>query len=485
MFKICITIFFVFKGYDLFNIYQQAHYHLKPYLKHYLLNLFYTIFIPLLTFIGLYFCSHWAIYLFFILYELLYCYFLFLSPKKRLKFSNRIKGMCICYIFCLIPLFFISKELSFLYLFSEYLIIILFLPYSHFMHFKNQKYIIKAHKKLKSFKGKIIGITGSAGKTSTKWILSTLLKEFYTVIQPAASHNTPLGIAKFINENDIHVDFIILEYGISHPKDMDQLLKVAVPDISIFTEVLPMHLEGMKSVDNILLEKNKLMEASQISIVNFENDYLYEFYKEKKVLSYGIHRGDFQCEIINTAPNIFQAFNEIMTSKLVGRQQVLNTMAALCVLHYLEVPFAAVRRILPLLQNFENRLCIRGNQHIIIDDAYNSNVLGFKMALELLGQCQGFRVLLTPGIVELGKYEKVVYEDLVEKIVLHSDAVVLVGKLCGRLRTMLKGYPLRVFQVSSFKQGYKLSKNLIKDYPQSAILIENDLPDLYKIGFTI
>lgn len=484
--QLIIFIFCLAKGYDVLNIFQQAHYHIKPYIKHYLLNIVYTIIFPIICFsLCFSFNIPWPFYFIVLFYETLYCYFLFFSPKKHMRFTKRMIGPVIAYIIVCVPIFIIPKWFLLPYCAIEFFFVAA-LKLNCFIYDKiNQKYIYMAKEKLHYFRGRIIGITGSAGKTSTKWIVAQVLKSFYRVGTPNASYNTPLGIAKFINETDLNVDFLVLEYGISNPCDMDKLLEIVEPDIAILTEILPMHMEEMKSLENVLLEKGKLLDAARVKIVNFDNEFIKECYDGSNVLSYGIKNGMYQAQSVDYSTNSFEAFSTLFKTNLVGRQQILNCMACLTVCHYLNLDMNAVRKSLTMVENYSHRLSITGEKHKIIDDSYNSNILGFKMALEVLKEQSGCRILLTPGIVELGKYEKAVYEDLTQAIVSSVDEVILIGRNCNRLKYCLKKYAIKVYMVYSFKQGFSLAKSITQDHEHSCILIENDLPDLYKIGFRI
>lgn len=466
------------KGYDILNIYQQAHYHIKDYLKHYFLNVFYTLIIPLPFMIIAYYYSF--VGYFFLPLEFIYCYFLFLKPKVKLKLSKRIKVLIPCNLsICLI---FIMKY-YFLFIFYEYLFIFFLSGNILLFSLINKRYLALAKQRALKCDKLIIGITGSAGKTSTKWLLYNVLKEFYDVSTPDNSINTPLGIANFINNGGLNADIIILEYGISKKLDMDKLLNVIKPDIGILTGVLPMHMTGFKDENELFKEKAKLLLSAKISIANYD----YEIIRKNLAVdySYGMDYGNNRFELLNDNPLAIKAFNYIFKANLIGSVQAYNAMAVLCVVKYLNLDFKIVNNILPGLVNYNHRLKIEGDRHVIIDDSYNSNIVGFKNALKVLHSQRGVKILLTSGIVELGRYKKTVYENLCSSIVYNVDYCILVGKHLNRFYYLLKKFPIRVFLASSYKEGFKLATSISKNYEYSAILIENDLPDLYKIGFKI
>ncbi len=466
------------KAYDILNIYQQAHYHIKSYLKHYLFNAIYTIIIPLPFIILAHFYNIVGYFLLPII--IIYSYFLFLKPKVKLKLSNRIKILIPFNL--LIGLIFIIRY-YYLFIFYEYLFVIFLYLNIIIFSLINKKYLHQAIKTASKCDKLVIGITGSAGKTSTKWLIYNILKEFYDVSTPDNSINTPLGIASFINNGGLNAEIIILEYGISKRRDMDKLLKIIKPNIGILTGIIPMHMDGFKNEKELFKEKIKLLLASKVTIANYD----FKIIRDNIMVDYsfGINYGNNSFNIINDNPTSIQAFDCLFKSNLVGNIQAYNIMAMLCVASYLKLDLKIVSNVLGGITNYNHRLKIDGDKHIIIDDSYNSNIVGFKNALKTLKEQKGAKILLTQGIVELGKYKKSIYEELCSSIVYNADYCILVGKHLNRFYYLLKKFAIRVYLVSSFKEGFKLAKSISKSYEYSAILIENDLPDLYKIGFKI
>lgn len=126
------------------------------------------------------------------------------------------------------------------------------------------------------------------------------------------------------------------------------------------------------------------------------------------------------------------------------------------------------------------------HRQLVLDDSFNSNLKGFKEALYILKESPGTHILLTPGMVELGKYVRILSEQLIEDIVSACDIVILVGYANTRVfYQRLKEYALEVYVVRNFKEGYRLYQTMIKTKDLTTLLIENDLPDLYRVGWTI
>jgi UDP-N-acetylmuramoyl-tripeptide--D-alanyl-D-alanine ligase len=136
------------------------------------------------------------------------------------------------------------------------------------------KFLKKAKRKIKG--KKVIGITGSCGKTSVKNITYDLLVNNINISKTPKSYNTKMGIIKSINEHSSCYDeYFICEYGVDKVKGMNKLLKIVKPDIAIITEIGNQHLLSFKSMDNIFKEKIKLIESLDefgIGIINNDNE---------------------------------------------------------------------------------------------------------------------------------------------------------------------------------------------------------------------
>ena len=117
----------------------------------------------------------------------------------------------------------------------------------------NKTFVKKAKKKLASSQIKVIGITGSYGKTSTKKILADILSEKFKVLSTPRSHNTPMGLALSLNNNDLNsYDIFIAEMGARHVGDIAELCEMCPPDLAVITGICPQHLESFGTVGNCI-----------------------------------------------------------------------------------------------------------------------------------------------------------------------------------------------------------------------------------------
>lgn len=202
--------------------------------------------------------------------------------SSNLSISNiniLIKYLIFLFTFSLI-IFMIFKFTPFIMFISQFLI----LPLEEII---NKRYYIMAKKKIDRLKNGnllIIGITGSYGKTSTKFYIKQVLEKKFQLLASKLSYNTPMGLSKTINDelNENHQIFIS-EMGARYKNDISNLVNLSKPDIGILTAIGPVHIETFKSIENIIEEKWKIIENSKIGFLNIDNDYIYgKLMSEKK-----------------------------------------------------------------------------------------------------------------------------------------------------------------------------------------------------------
>jgi len=347
----------------------------------------------------------------------------------------------------------------------------------------------------------VIGITGSYGKTSTKFILAELLRQKYSVFATPSSYNTPMGMCLAVNEKlKPEHQVLVLEYGIRYPGDIQDLCDIARPDISVITTVGVAHLETMGSVEAIAEEKGSLltcMNPEGPAILNVDNEHVEAMTTRApgpvwRVSVDGPPEADVTAHNVayDTEGASFAVRDEtgeeaLFQTKLLGKHNVLNILLAVAVGRAMGLRLRqmahAVRRIEPI----EHRLALRKQGDItIIDDAFNSNPVGARNAVEILGQMgEGRRVIVTPGMVELGEQQWDANKTLGLHIARHDiDLAVLIGdEQTEAIRAGLQeaAYPAERTKVfdSLFDAQDFLQKHLKAG---DVVLYENDLPDQYQ-----
>jgi len=338
----------------------------------------------------------------------------------------------------------------------------------------------------------VIGITGSYGKTSVKEFLYSILKTEYQVLKTPESYNTVLGIAKVIDlELDESYQFFITEMAAYKRGEIKELTEMLKPKYAILTGINEQHLEMFGSIENTVAAKFELIDAipeDGVAVINGDNDLVEENYAKykKNFLVYGF--GDFSFSAknikINEEGTVFDLVLDSKVypckTKLIGRSQVENMVAAAVMAFKLGMKPARIVEAIANLSPVPHRLEFRSNQNIlVIDDAYNSNVTGFKEALHLLENFKDRpKIIVTPGIVDLGGKTLEIHQDLgklAEKI---CDAVILVGK-SDRTKGLSEGVTgqEKLHWIDSIKDLSAVLKTL--NFKNPVVLLENDLPDNY------
>lgn len=386
---------------------------------------------------------------------------------------------------------------------------------SPFEEMNQKKYWNEAHNKVMDIQPTIIGITGSFGKTSVKHILGHILKSQAPTLITPGSVNTPMGISRVIRE-DLEQDhkYLIVEMGAYGRGSIARLCKLTPPDFGIITAVGHAHYERFKSLETVAETKYELAEAvlsrgGQVVVhertLRFEyarnmaeenrNQFIVcgeaaEAVKQKNAEKSYLQKGDLEIsQIIQTAKGIEVRFNWKKVSynveaPLFGLHHGHNLAQAFVTALELGVSSADIQAALQSIPQIEHRLEVRKQTGglTIIDDAYNSNPIGFQAALGLLSQLgNGTRkILVTPGMVELGK----IHDDAHKKIGSYAGevcdvALVVQGK---RIPSFIKAYKdnggKELHEVKSFAEAQKwITQN---QKAGDVILIENDLPDIYE-----
>lgn len=365
----------------------------------------------------------------------------------------------------------------------------------------NQKYYTVASNKIKSMKNvKSIGITGSYGKTSTKFFSATILSEKYKVLNTPESYNTPMGISKIINNDlDENFDIFIAELGATKVGDIDEVAKLTNPEIGIITSIGPCHLETFKSIDNIMRTKYELIENlpdDGVAIFNYDNEYVKKLadktFKEK--ILYGIENIEdtdvFATDIkVSSKGSTFSlCINGLGTieceTRLLGAHNIHNILAGAAIAKVMGLTLQEIKMGISKIESVEHRLQLidPGTGVIVIDDAFNSNPDGAKAALDVLDSFKDNRkIIVTPGMVELGEIEEKENEKFGENIAKVCDIAILVGK--KRTTPIYNGLKRKTFNednlyvVNSLDEASELMKTLTK--VGDVVLFENDLPDTY------
>lgn len=379
-----------------------------------------------------------------------------------------------------------------------------------------RKFWTEAHNKIRDYQPTVIGITGSYGKTSVKHILGHILKNQAKTLVTPGSVNTPMGISRIIREEleDDH-KYLIVEMGAYGHGSIERLCKLAPPEMGIITSIGHAHYERFKSLDAVAETKYELAQSvvargGQMIVhertLRFKHSRVIKEENENQFIVCGeiaaptdnagqpdqsaLTKGDLQINNILQNKNGLEVRFEWRKVQynvevpLFGIHHGHNIALAFAAAFELGVTSADIQAALLNVPQIQHRLEVRKQAGglTIIDDAYNSNPLGFQSAIGLLSQLgTGRKILITPGMVELGKIHNEAHKNIGKYAGEVCDIVIVVKG--ERIPTFIEGFKetgasKTLEEVESFDDAQKWVAQNKQD--GDVILIENDLPDIYE-----
>ena len=355
---------------------------------------------------------------------------------------------------------------------------------------KDAKKILAGRKNLT-----IIGITGSYGKTSCKYFLTKLLSAKYNVLMTPASYNTPMGVVKTVREHlkNSH-EIFVCEMGAKNIGDIKELCDIVHPHMGIITSVGPQHLESFKTIDNVTKTKFELYDAipeDGKAYLNYDNEYIRNAKSDKTIVTYGC---EFEgCDLLASNITLSEKGTDFdvtyngktmhFSTKLLGTHNVQNLAGCIAIALDLGVEEADLVLAVKRLESVPHRLqMIDGGNITIIDDAFNANPSGTKAALEVLGSFDGTKIIVTPGMIELGDKQAELNREFGINCTKHCDYIFLVG---GRIADdVYDGAASTDFDKEKLLRFDKVEEaveyaRFLESDKKKFVLLENDLPDNY------
>lgn len=424
---------------------------------------------------------------------------LFIFRKKqiiRLKFTKRIIRFIALYFPIVLLIFLVFPNcLSFVLLVIPCIICVI-----HIIYFPIEKriykfYFFKARNKLEKYKNLNIGITGSFGKTSVKNYLYQILLKNYYVLKSPNSYNTPMGLSKTINNEMTElIEIFISELGATKENDITELVDLIPVDIGVITEIGQQHLESFKSIDAILKTKLELLNSRKIKKLYINNDnpllsnYIYPDLVE--IIRIGVNENsdvlikDIKFEFAYITFSIIYKNNKYdFETTLLGKHNILNLGIAIALSLDLNVDYLDIYDTVQNLHSVKHRLELKQLNNIqIIDDSFNSNIQGFKNAIDVLNMTKEIKILITPGIVELTHDNIILLDDLIELII--KSNIMVYGIKNRALDYFIDRFNYfnykNILLFDSFKEAYNFA--IKETHNRKTILIENDLTDYYLGG---
>ncbi len=371
-----------------------------------------------------------------------------------------------------------------------------------FQRYENARFVRAAERRLSSVGPLVVGVSGSFGKTTTKGCLAAALEPYGPTFPTPASYNSKLGIVRAINEGlEPRHRVFIAELGAYRIGDIAELCRLVSPRIGVLTSLGPAHLERFGSMDAIEQAEGELADALGPDglFVTVADD--------ERCRRVAAERARCPVRLVSVTPHpdadLWAEDVELSSGgttfslqrrdggdpvrvrvPLLGAHNVANVLAAAAVALFLgltEAQFArAIRRVRPPKHRLEP--IVNGQADVVvIDDSYNSNPVGAAGALEVLRAHEARRrILVTPGMVELGEREADENRQLGRNAAAVCDLVVLSGPLARHIEAGLREAGFSDEQIILTPDGPSAHAAVARlTRPGDVFLFENDLPDVY------
>ena len=333
---------------------------------------------------------------------------------------------------------------------------------------------------LSLFNGKVIGITGSNGKTTTKNLIASILSSTFNVHQSEKNFNNEIGVPLTVFGLKKDTEILVSEVGINKSGEMDRLANLLRPDFSLITNISPTHLEGLKSEYNIMQEKSKLFERTgTLCFANLKNPWLKDLrLKARRLLT--VHPSDPSADryfdrIENLGLDGWKVVYKKISIKypLYGMGNLENLIMAIALCEYIGVP---LKRIPPVVSQFKNipgrSQIFKNSKIVLLDESYNSNPFSMERSIEFIDSIKTDKIkcIVFGTMAELGKKEKFYHKFIGHKLALSSaDVIFVFGK---------GSYP-------AFKVIKKMSKKdlfFFEDKDELEISLKQKINDFQKKG---
>ncbi|MBC8767657.1 UDP-N-acetylmuramoyl-tripeptide--D-alanyl-D-alanine ligase [Arenibacter sp. BSSL-BM3] len=287
-------------------------------------------------------------------------------------------------------------------------------------------------------KAKVIGLTGSNGKTTTKELITAVLSKKYKTIATKGNLNNHIGVPLTLLSITPNTELAIVEMGANHPKEIEFLCQLAMPDYGYITNFGKAHLEGFGSEEGVIKAKSELYDhlTNHGKSIFFNADDPIQKNKLGSVVEkYGYSQEDnqfFRIKLISADPFVKIAVGDTnILTQLVGRYNFTNCCAAILIGHYFKVDLDKIKEGIENYAPQNNRSqIINKNSHHIILDAYNANPTSMRAALESFHQLKAnYKIAFLGDMFELGKTAEKEHQEISDLVtIMNFDQVYLIGE---------------------------------------------------------
>ena len=343
-----------------------------------------------------------------------------------------------------------------------------------------------------------VGITGSFGKTTTKNVVRGIIEDKYYTLMTPASYNTPMGITRTIRENlkSIHEVFIC-EMGADHVGEITYLMDFIKPTYGILTAIGPQHLNTFKSIDNIIKEKFEIIEKlpkDGVGIINIDNEYIknYKIRNTCKIITIGIDNKEadyvpYNISYDQNGTRFDLRINDEechFETPLLGKHNIMNVLSGIVLAIELGLTNEQLNKAVLNVKRVEHRLELKKiNGFTFIDNAFNSNPVSSKLSLDVLEMMPGKRIIVTPGLIDLGSSQDEYNYEFGKYMIGKCDFVLLIGeKQTQKVYQGLNDSNYNMNNVLVFNNVKEAFSYIYNHFSiEDTILLENDLPDAFSI----
>ena len=303
---------------------------------------------------------------------------------------------------------------------------------------------------------RVIGITGTNGKTTTKELIAAVLSQSYHVLYTQGNLNNHIGVPLTLLRMTIEHDIAVIEMGANHPGEIKQLAEIAEPDCGIITNVGKAHLEGFGSFEGVVQTKGELYEylrhkPNSIAFIHHENQYLQEIAHGLTLVEYGEAPYLFITgQVTDNSPYLAfnwqhgaDAGNEVQTH-LIGAYNFTNALAAVAIGRYFEVDDDSINQALSGYEPQNNRSQLQKTaDNTLIIDAYNANPTSMMAALQNFQQMKAeHKMLILGDMRELGADSLAEHQRIVDFLKEAAfEKVILIGSQFESVQSDFITYP--------------------------------------------
>lgn len=339
---------------------------------------------------------------------------------------------------------------------------------------------------------KIIGITGSVGKTSTKEIIASVLEEKFKVLKTEGNYNNeigePLTILKIRDEHEVAV----IEMGISDFEEMHRLAKVSRPDVCVITNIGTCHLENLGDRDGVFKAKTEMfdnLKENAYVVLNGDDDKLSQIKDVRgvKPVFFGIETDRDVCAVkyqslgIEGTKVTIRYFDEEFETiiPIPGHHMIYNAMAASCFGKHFGMTTEEIDKGIRSLKAISGRNNIfHTDKYVVIDDCYNANPMSMKASLSVLNEANTRKVAILGNMYELGENEKQLHREVgMHAANLSIDVVICIGKLAKNIADAAKenNKNIKVFYFETKEEFENKMDDILKENDSILVKASNSM----------